>query len=63
MIFAVEADIHCDRDNQEWIERRIVFANLPDAALQERILNVCGKTPVTKTLLRSLSITTHIVSK
>ncbi|WP_326519292.1 OsmC family protein [Acinetobacter sp. CAAS 2-6] len=61
--FAVEADFHCDRDNQEWIERRIVFANLPDAALQERILNVCGKTPVTKTLLRSLSITTHIVSK
>ncbi len=61
--FAVEAHFHCNADNQEWIERRIVFTDLPDEALQARILNVCSKTPVTKTLLRSVEIHTVIAGK
>ena len=41
--------------------RRIIFEQIPSPALQEKLLNVCSKTPVTKTLLRSLDIQTVIV--
>ena len=61
MIFSVEVDFHTNREQQEKMTRRITFEQIPSPALQEKLLNVCSKTPVTKTLLRSLDIQTVIV--
>ena len=56
--FSVEADFHAGREGQEWIERRLHFRNPLSAELQRKVLDICSKTPVTKTLLRSLEIHT-----
>lgn len=58
--FSVEVDFHTNREQQEHIERRVIFASALPEELKEKLLNVCGKTPVTKTLLRSLEIHTVI---
>lgn len=59
--FAVEVDFHTNREQQERIERRVIFKQPVSQDLQEKLLNVCSKTPVTKTLLRSLDIQTMIL--
>lgn len=59
--FSVEIDFYTNREQQEKMTRRIIFEQIPSPALQEKLLNVCNKTPVTKTLLRSLDIQTVIV--
>lgn len=59
--FTVEVDFYTNREQQEHIERRVVFQQAVTAELQEKLLNVCNKTPVTKTLLRSLDIHTMIL--
>ena len=59
--FSVEVDFHTNREQQEKMTRRIIFEQIPSQVLQEKLLNVCSKTPVTKTLLRSLDIHTVIV--
>ncbi|RPE26469.1 putative redox protein [Acinetobacter sp. BIGb0102] len=59
--FTVEVDFHTNREQQERIERRVVFKQTVAQDLQEKLLNVCSKTPVTKTLLRSLDIHTMIL--
>ena len=59
--FSVEVDFHSNREQQKRIERRVIFKQPISQDLQEKILNVCSKTPVTKTLLRSLDIQTVIV--
>ncbi|ENU91125.1 hypothetical protein F971_03262 [Acinetobacter vivianii] len=59
--FTVEVDFHSNREQQERIERRVVFKQTVAQDLQEKLLNVCSKTPVTKTLLRSLDIHTMIL--
>ena len=59
--FSVEVDFHSNREQQERIERRVIFKQPISQELQEKLLNVCSKTPVTKTLLRSLDIHTVIV--
>ena len=59
--FSVEADFKANKEGLEWIERRLHFKSNLDSALQDKILNICEKTPVTKTLLRSLSIQTQIM--
>ena len=59
--FSVEVDFHSNREQQERIERRVIFKQPISQDLQEKLLNVCSKTPVTKTLLRSLDIQTVIV--
>lgn len=59
--FTVEVDFHTNREQQERIERRVVFQQAVAAELNEKLLNVCSKTPVTKTLLRSLDIHTMIL--
>jgi hypothetical protein len=46
---------------QEWIERRLSFQNPLDETLRLKILEICQKTPVTKTLLRSLEIRTTLL--
>ena len=61
MIFSVEVDFYTNREQQEKMTHRIIFEQIPSPALQEKLLNVCSKTPVTKTLLRSLDIQTVIV--
>ncbi|MCY6413424.1 OsmC family protein [Acinetobacter sp. VNH17] len=59
--FSVEVDFHSNREQQERIERRVIFKQPVSQDLKEKLLNVCSKTPVTKTLLRSLDIQTMIV--
>lgn len=59
--FTVEVDFHTNREQEERIERRVVFQQAVAAELHEKLLNVCSKTPVTKTLLRSLDIHTMIL--
>ncbi|CAG67131.1 MULTISPECIES: OsmC family protein [Acinetobacter] len=59
--FHVEVDFFMNKEQQEWIERRVTFKHPLSAELQEKVLNVCSKTPVTKTLLRSVEIKTTIV--
>lgn len=59
--FSVEVDFHTNREQQEHIERRVIFAQPVSQDLKEKLLNVCSKTPVTKTLLRSLDIQTVIL--
>ena len=58
--FTVEVDFFMNKEQQEWIERRVTFTQPLSAELQEKVLNVCSKTPVTKTLLRSLEIKTSL---
>lgn len=59
--FSVEVDFHINREQQERIERRVIFVQPISQDLKEKLLNVCSKTPVTKTLLRSLDIQTVIL--
>ncbi|WP_023271006.1 OsmC family protein [Acinetobacter gyllenbergii] len=59
--FSVEVDFHTNREQQERIERRVIFEQPVSQDLKEKLLNVCSKTPVTKTLLRSLDIQTTIL--
>ena len=59
--FSVEVDFYTNREQQEKMTRRIIFEQIPSPALQEKLLNVCSKTSVTKTLLRSLDIQTVIL--
>lgn len=59
--FSVQADFHANTEGKEWIERQVHFEQPLDEELQQKILLVCSKTPVTKTLLRSLEINTRLV--
>jgi OsmC-like protein. len=59
--FQVEAEFFANKEGQEWIERRLSFDITHDSALQQKILEICAKTPVTKTLLRSLEIRTSLI--
>ena len=59
--FTVEADFKANKEGLEWIERRVSFVNPLSEELNEKVLAVCQKTPVTKTLLRSVEINTSIV--
>ena len=59
--FSVEVDFYTNREQQERIERRVIFKQPVSPDLKEKLLNVCSKTPITKTLLRSLDIHTVIV--
>ncbi|MFW2046022.1 OsmC family protein [Acinetobacter variabilis] len=59
--FQVEAEFFANKEGQEWIERRLSFDIAHDSALQQKILEICAKTPVTKTLLRSLEIRTNLI--
>ena len=56
----VEADFFTNQEGQEWIERRVQTEAALDAELQQTVLNICQKTPVTKTLLRSMEIRTEL---
>lgn len=59
--FTVQAEFFANKEGEEWIERRLQFSTEHDEALKQKILAICQKTPVTKTLLRSVEIKTTIV--
>ncbi|MFC6052310.1 osmotically inducible protein C [Acinetobacter sp. Ac_877] len=59
--FTVEADFKANKEGEEWMERRLYFVDSLSEELQKKILDICSKTPVTKTLLRSLKINTVLV--
>ena len=59
--FIVEADFKANKEGEEWIERRLYFVDSLSEELQKKVLDICSKTPVTKTLLRSLKINTQLV--
>ncbi len=59
--FTVEADFKANKEGEEWIERRLHFVDSLSEELQKKVLDICSKTPVTKTLLRSLKINTQLV--
>lgn len=59
--FTVEADFHSNKAGEEWIERRLSFASPLSDSVQQKILEVSQKTPVTKTLLRSVEIKTSLI--
>ena len=60
-LFEVEAEFYASREGEEWIERRLNFKADMDEALKQKVLAICQKTPVTKTLLRSVEIKTSLV--
>ncbi len=59
--FSVEVDFNANKEGKEWIERRLSFAQPLSDELKQKILEISSKTPVTKTLLRSLEINTVLV--
>ena len=59
--FRVEAEFNANREGKEWIERRLHFSSPMSEEMQEKVLAICSKTPVTKTLLRSVEIHTALV--
>ena len=59
--FSIQADFHANKEGREWIERRVHFENQLGAELERKVLDICSKTPVTKTLLRSLEIQTSLI--
>ena len=59
--FVVEADFNVNKEGKEWIQRRVSFVNPLSDELKQKVLDICQKTPVTKTLLRSVEINTSVV--
>ena len=59
--FVVEADFNVNKEGKEWIQRRLSFVNPLSDELKQKVLDICQKTPVTKTLLRSVEINTSVV--
>ncbi|OTG67051.1 osmotically inducible protein C [Acinetobacter sp. ANC 4470] len=59
--FSVEVDFNANKEGKEWIERRLSFAQSLSEELKQKILEISSKTPVTKTLLRSVEMKTVIV--
>ena len=59
--FTVSAEFKANKEGKEWIERRLGFKEGLSDELGQKILAVCEKTPVTKTLLRSLEIHTALL--
>ena len=59
--FVVEADFNVNKEGKEWIQRRLSFVNPLSDELKQKVFDICQKTPVTKTLLRSVEINTSVV--
>lgn len=59
--FTVEADFNANKEGKEWVERRLSFVTPLSEELHQKVLDICQKTPVTKTLLRSVEINTTII--
>lgn len=59
--FAVSAEFFSHQDGTEYIQRHLEFNTALDEVLKHKLLAICEKTPVTKTLLRSVRIETQII--
>ena len=59
--FTVEVFFNANKEGKEWIERRLSFVEPLSEEMQQKVLDICQKTPVTKTLLRSVEINTSII--
>ncbi|RKG42007.1 MULTISPECIES: OsmC family protein [Acinetobacter] len=59
--FSVEAEFHANKEGKEWIERKLHFQTPLSEELQQKVLAISSKTPVTKTLLRSVDINTVLL--
>lgn len=60
--FRVETTFYATKVEGEWIERTVIFEQVLNDELKQKVADICQKTPVTKTLLRSLQIKTDIAS-
>ncbi|KAA8732117.1 OsmC family protein [Acinetobacter qingfengensis] len=58
--FQIVLNFYKNNDGKEWISRELHFKQDLDQLNQSKILNICQKTPVTKTLLRGIKIDTRI---
>ena len=59
--FSIELHFHANREGEEWITRELKFDQALDDDMKKKVLAICQKTPVTKTLLRGTKIETSIV--
>ena len=59
--FSIEADFNANKEGKEWIERHLSFVEPLSDEMHQKVLDICQKTPVTKTLLRSVEINTSIL--
>lgn len=60
--FSIELNFHTDQTGEEWISRTLRFDRDLDEISKAKILEICQKTPVTKTLLRGTRIDTQILT-
>lgn len=58
--FSIELHFHANREGEEWITRELSFDTALDDAMKDKVLAICQKTPVTKTLLRGTKIETSV---
>ena len=58
--FGIELHFNANREGEEWITRTLKFDQPLDQATKDKVLAICQKTPVTKTLLRGTRIDTTI---
>lgn len=61
-IFQFDLHFNMNKEGEEWITRELSFDKDLDEATKTKILDICQKTPVTKTLLRGTRIDTSIKS-
>ena len=60
--FSIDLHFNMNKEGEEWITRVLSFDKDLDEATKTKILDICQKTPVTKTLLRGTRIDTTIKS-
>ena len=60
--FSIDLHFNMNKVGEEWITREQSFDKDLDEATKTKILDICQKTPVTKTLLRGTRIDTSIKS-
>ncbi len=58
--FNIELHFHANKEGEEWITRELSFDRVLDETTRVKILDICQKTPVSKTLLRGTPIETSI---
>ena len=61
-IFQFDLHFNMNKEGEEWITRELSFDRDLDEATKTKILDICQKTPVTKTMLRGTRIDTSIKS-
>ena len=60
--FSIDLHFNMNKAGEEWITRELSFDRDLNEATKTKILDICQKTPVTKTMLRGTRIDTSIKS-